>query len=96
MKGIMGLNCIAIATKSKPIGFDIKLVPVVVAIFKLKLKITNRTHCFISQRELFLSEVNNRETIAAIEVNNDTNWLQKQIEKFSLTTQIIYLTISSK
>ena len=32
----------------------------------------------------FLSEVNNRETIAAIEVNNDTYCLQKRIEKFPL------------
>ena len=30
----------------------------------------------------FLSEVNNRETIAAIEENNDTYCLQKRIEKF--------------
>ena len=36
------------------------------------------------QRELFLSEVNYRETIAAIEANNDTYCLQKRIEKFPL------------
>ena len=32
----------------------------------------------------FLLEVNNRETIAVIEVNNDTYCPQKRIEKFSL------------
>ena len=36
------------------------------------------------QRELFYSEVNKRETIAAIEANNDKYCLQKQIEKFPL------------
>ena len=36
------------------------------------------------QRELILPEVNNRETIAAIEVNNDMYCLQKRIEKFPL------------
>ena len=36
------------------------------------------------QRELFLSEVNNRETIAAIEANNDTFCLQKRTEEFPL------------
>ena len=36
------------------------------------------------QRELFLLEVNNRETITAIEENNDTYCLQKRIEKFPL------------
>ena len=36
------------------------------------------------QRELFLSKVNNRETKAAIEANNDTYCLQKRIEKFRL------------
>ena len=36
------------------------------------------------QRELFLSEVNNRETIAAIKANNDTYCIQKEIEKFPL------------
>ena len=39
---------------------------------------------FNNQGELFLSEVNNRETIAAIEVNKDTYFLQKRIEKFPL------------
>ena len=34
------------------------------------------------QREPFLLEVNNRETIAAIVVNNDTYCIQKRIEKF--------------
>ena len=34
------------------------------------------------QQELHLSEVNNRETIAAIQVNNDTYCLQKMIRKF--------------
>ena len=34
------------------------------------------------QRELFLSEVSNRETMAAIEVSNDMYCLQKRIEKF--------------
>ena len=36
------------------------------------------------QRELFLSEVNNKETIVAIETNNDTYYLQKRMEKFQL------------
>ena len=35
------------------------------------------------QREHFLSEVNNRETIAYIEANNDRYCLQNQIEKFT-------------
>ena len=34
--------------------------------------------------ELFLSEVNNREAIAAMEANNDTFCLHKRIEKFLL------------
>ena len=38
----------------------------------------------VYQLELFLSEVNNRETIAAIEANNGTYCLQKQIQKFLL------------
>ena len=37
------------------------------------------------QLELFLSEVNNRETITAIVGYNDTYCLQKRIEKFPLT-----------
>ena len=37
-----------------------------------------------TQRELFLSEVNNMETISAIDMNNDTYCLQKRIEKFPL------------
>ena len=40
----------------------------------------------LKHRELFLSEVNDRETIAAIEANNDTYCLQKRIEKFLLYT----------
>ena len=36
-------------------------------------------------RELFLSEVNNRETIVTIDANNDTYYLQNWIEKFPLT-----------
>ena len=36
------------------------------------------------QRKLFLSEVNNRETITVIEVNNDAYCLQTRIEKFPL------------
>ena len=36
------------------------------------------------QRELFLSEVNNWETIAAIEATNCVFYLQKRIEKFPL------------
>ena len=36
----------------------------------------------LNQREHFLSEVNKRETILAIEANNDTYCLQKGIEKF--------------
>ena len=39
------------------------------------------------QRELFLSEVNNRETIAAIEVNNDMYCLEKQIEMLLLEVE---------
>ena len=38
------------------------------------------------QRELYLSEVSNRETKAVTEANNDTYCLQKRIEKFPLTT----------
>ena len=38
-----------------------------------------------NQQEPFLPEVNNRETIAAIEANNDIYYLQKRIEKFPLT-----------
>ena len=41
------------------------------------------------QRELFLSEVNNRETIAAIEANNDIYCFQKRIEKFPLSCKCI-------
>ena len=41
-------------------------------------------HCGLIQWELFLPEVNNKETIAAIEANNDTYYLQKRIEKFPL------------
>ena len=43
------------------------------------------------QRELFLTEVNKRETVGAIVVNNGTYCLQKRIEKFPLrhlTTKI--------
>ena len=40
--------------------------------------------CINTQRELFLSEVNNMETIVAIEANNDTYCLQNRIEKFAL------------
>ena len=36
------------------------------------------------QPELFLSEVNNKETIAANEANYDMYCLQKRIEKFPL------------
>ena len=39
-----------------------------------------------NQRELFLSIVNNRETIAAIEANNDAYFLQKRTEKFPLNS----------
>ena len=38
----------------------------------------------IGQRELFVSEVNKRKMIAAIEANNNTYCLQKRIEKFPL------------
>ena len=41
---------------------------------------------WISQWEFFLSKVNNRKTIAAIEANNETYCLQKLIEKFPLET----------
>ena len=37
-----------------------------------------------SSENFFLSEVNNRETIAAIGANNNTYCFQKQIEKFPL------------
>ena len=39
--------------------------------------------CYL-QYYVFLSEVNNRETIVAIEANNDSYFLQKRIEKFPL------------
>ena len=45
--------------------------------------------------ELFLSEVNNMETIAVIEVNNDTYCPQKWIEKFPLylpTLTIVFVS----
>ena len=48
----------------------------------------NESH---EQRELFLSEVNNRETIAAIEANNDTYCLPKRIEKFPMHWQEMFL-----
>ena len=48
------------------------------------LKFTSLRNNPICQLELFLSEVNNRETIAAIEANNDTYCLEKWIEKFPL------------
>ena len=38
------------------------------------------------QRELFLSEVNNRETTGTIAANNDTYCLEKRTEKFPLIT----------
>ena len=38
----------------------------------------------LGQRELFLSDVNNRETIVAIKANNGTYCLQNRIEKFPL------------
>ena len=41
------------------------------------------------QQELFLSEVNNRETIVAIEANNDTYCFQKRIEQFPLVLHMI-------
>ena len=47
-----------------------------VHIFFLTLKV---------RRELFFIEVNNKETIAAIEANNDMYCLEKRIEKFLLT-----------
>ena len=41
------------------------------------------------QRELFLSKVNNRETIAAIEANKGMLFLQKRIEKFPLCLDLL-------
>ena len=38
------------------------------------------------QRELFLSEVNNKETIAVIKGNNETYCLQKRIENVPAVT----------
>ena len=48
------------------------------------------------QRELFLSEVNNRETIAATEANNETYCLQKRIENVPLVTEIKLLSCMLK
>ena len=47
-----------------------------------KLKISETSVGWWSQWELFLSEVNNRTTIAAIETNNETYCLQKRIERW--------------
>ena len=47
------------------------------------------------QPELFLSEINNRETIAAIEANNDTYCFQKRIEKFPLKRVFYPVTLYS-
>ena len=41
------------------------------------------------QRALFLSEFNDRGTIAPIEANKDIYFLQKRIEKFPLKWQIL-------
>ena len=41
--------------------------------------------------ELFLSEVNKRETVVAIEADNDTYCLQNWIEKFPLSTNNIFI-----
>ena len=45
--------------------------------------------------EIFLSKVNNRETIAVIEVNNDMYGLRKRIEKLPLKCEEweVYLLI---
>ena len=45
----------------------------------------------VLQRELFLSEVNNKTIIAAIEANNDAYCLQKRTEKFPLCLYIFLL-----
>ena len=45
-------------------------------------------HLNASQWELFLLKVNNRETIAVIEANNETYCLQQLIEKFLLVHMI--------
>ena len=50
--------------------------------------------CNWPQWELFLSEVNNGETIAAIEANNDTYCLQKRVEKFPLLRQTMHFVNS--
>ena len=47
------------------------------------------------QRELFLSEANNRKTIAVIEANNGMFCLQKRIEKFSLSTIILQINLAA-
>ena len=47
--------------------------------------------CPPNQREHFLSEVNNRETIAATEANNGAYCLQKRIEKFPLNLASKYV-----
>ena len=63
--------------------------------FKIHFTIHFAVHLVIhfAQRELFLSEVNNRVTIAAIEVNNHTYCLQKRIEKFPLIYFKIHFAI---
>ena len=43
----------------------------------------------IGSGNFFLSEVNNRKPITAIEVNNDTYFLQKRIEKISLNRALL-------
>ena len=52
---------------------------------KWQLWIGNMEYSIAYQLKLSLSEVNNRETIAATEVNNDTYCLQNRIEKFLLS-----------
>lgn len=44
----------------------------------------NELHSIRLQREIFLSEDNNREKIAAIEADNDMYYLQTRIEKLPL------------
>ena len=44
----------------------------------------------------FLPEVNNGETIAVIEENNDTYYLQKWIEKFPLSYENMVYLLSNK
>ena len=47
---------------------------------KVNILFFNNMILYRNRRELFLSKVNNRKTMAVIEANNDTYCLQKRIE----------------